>query len=65
MAKDWPLSDPDLNVLDFYWWPQVEKRSNATSHRNVDDLKKAIKKLWREMPEEDVKKACGKFRSHL
>ncbi len=57
--------NPDLNVLDFYWWSEVQKKSNATSHRNVGDLKEAVKTEWEEIAEEDIKKACGKFRSRL
>ncbi len=61
----WPLSSPDLNVLDCYWWSIVENRSNRTPHTNLDSLKSAIIRAWESVPLEEIVRACAAFRPRL
>ncbi len=51
----WPLSSPDLNTLDFFWWAAIERFTNAHPHSNLKSLKSSIIKIWDEMLEEMLK----------
>lgn len=64
-ATDWPPGSPDLNPLDFFWWGAIEKKTNATPHRNVSDLKAAIIKEWSTYPAAAIQKACSSFRRRV
>lgn len=59
----WPPSCPDLYVLDYYVWGELERRACVVPHKNVDDLKTSIMKHWDEMSADHVIKACQGFRS--
>ncbi len=57
----WPLSSPDLNPHDFFWWGTIERFTKATPHPNVDLLKTSISKVWADFSEETITKACSSF----
>ncbi len=64
-ADLWPLSSPDLNPLDFYWWSILERRVNATPHPNLESLKAMITEIWAAVPADEIVAACRSFRRRL
>ena len=66
VPKDiWPNSSPDLNVCDYWLFGVIEGESNVTSHPSVNSLKVAIRRLFRNLDSEDVKRSCLRFRSRI
>ena len=66
VPKDiWPSSSPDLNVCDYWLFGVIEGESNATSHPSVNSLKAAIRRAFRNLDPEDVKRSCSRFRSRI
>ena len=66
VPKDiWPSSSPDLNVCDYWLFGVIEGTSNATSHPSVNSLKAAIRRGFRNLDPEDVKRSCSRFRSRI
>ena len=61
----WPPSNPDLNLLDFFWWSAIERKSNATLHPNINLLKAAIVKEWADYPSKGIVDACASFRRRV
>jgi transposase len=61
----WPPNSPDLNPLDFIIWAYVARRSNKTSHPNLDSLRAAIMKAWASMSPDYIRKTCSRFRPRL
>lgn len=61
----WPPNSPHINPLDKAIWAYLQSRVNSTSHPSVNSLKKAIKKQWSHMPEENVRSWCQHFRRDL
>ena len=56
---------PDLNVCDYWLFGVIEGESNVTSHPSVNSLKAAIRRAFRELDLEDVKRSCSRFRSRI
>ena len=56
---------PDINPFDYAIWSVLEKKTNATSHPNIDSLKIAIEKEWNKMSAEFILKACKSFRRRV
>ncbi|KAF2362962.1 Homeobox domain-like [Trinorchestia longiramus] len=66
VPKDiWPSSSPDLNVCDYWLFGVIEEKSNITSHPSVNSLKSAIRRAFRNLDPEDVKRSCSRFRSRI
>ena len=66
VPKDiWPSSSPDLNVCDYWLFGVIEGESNVTSHPSVNSLKAAIRRAFRNLDPEDVKRSCSRFRSRI
>ena len=66
VPKDiWPSSSPDLNVCDYWLFGVIEGTSNVTSHPSVNSLKAAIRRGFRNLDPEDVKRSCSRFRSRI
>lgn len=62
IAKDeWPPSSPDLNPLDFCIWGYMLARLDASKIHSIDSFKKRLLKIWDEIPQQVVQKACGDF----
>ena len=61
----WPSSSPDLNVCDYWLFGVIEGKSNVTSHPIVNSLKAAIRRAFRNLDPEDVKRSCSRFRSRI
>lgn len=66
VPKDiWPSSSPDLNVCDYWLFGVIEGESNVTSHPSVNSLKAAIRRAFRNLDPEDVKRSCSRLRSRI
>ena len=66
VPKDiWPSSSPDLNVCDYWLFGVIEGKSNVTSHPSVNSLKASIRRAFRNLDPEDVKRSCSRFRSRI
>ena len=61
----WPPSSPDLNLLDYAIWSYMARRVNNKRHSNMDSLKRAIRKVWKDMEEEFIISVTGRFRSRV
>lgn len=61
----WPPNSPDLNPLDYYFWSVIERESNKRKHSNKDSLRDAIREAFANIPREQCKLACARFRSRL
>lgn len=50
---NWPPRSPDLTPVDFFLWSEVERRvDDMTKFRNVNELKRKIKRVFREVKTE-------------
>ena len=66
VPKDiWPSSSPDLNVCDYWLFGVIEGEPNVTSHPNVNSLKAAIHRVFRNLDPENVKRSCSRFLSRI
>ncbi|QQP53087.1 Uncharacterized protein FKW44_005431, partial [Caligus rogercresseyi] len=61
----WPSSLPDLNLLDFAVWGELERRTNRTPHPIVDALQATIRTEWDNMSEEFLINSCKAFRRRV
>ena len=57
----WPLSSLDLNPLDYFVWSYVKDITNMTSHKTKASLIAAICRVFAELPQALVEKACSQF----
>ena len=66
VPKDiWPSSSPDLIVCEYWLFGVIEGKSNVTSHPSVNSLKASIRRAFRNLDPEDVKRSCSRFRSRI
>ena len=61
----WPLSSPDLNLLDYFIWSYVENITNMTSHNTKVSLIAAMRLVFAELPPALGEKACSQFRIRI
>jgi hypothetical protein len=64
-SSDWPASSPDLNVLDYAVWGILEARVNATAHRTLDSLKRAVQREWAKLSMHQIRAAVNSWRRRL
>ncbi len=64
-TNDWPSGSPDLNPLDYSLWSKLEERACARSHRNLDSLKRSIKKAARELPLATIRESIDDWPKRL
>jgi hypothetical protein len=56
---------PDMKPLEYRIWGIMQAKVNATTHHNVDSLKRTICQEWGSELEAKVQKACCMFTSCL
>lgn len=62
---EWPPNSPDLNPLDYSVWSILEEKACAKPHSNVESLKRALKKAWKEITLETLEKIVDNFPKRL
>jgi hypothetical protein len=55
---DWASQSPDLNPIE-HLWAHMKKELNSKHFKNVDELKEALKSIWKEIPKELLVKLIG------
>ena len=60
-TKQWPPYSPDLNPLDYSIWGYLESKACEKPHKTIKSLKRAIKKAWKEMPDEMVERVVDSW----
>uniref|UniRef100_A0A914CY19 Tc1-like transposase DDE domain-containing protein n=1 Tax=Acrobeloides nanus TaxID=290746 RepID=A0A914CY19_9BILA len=60
-----PPNSPDLNPLDYAVWSIHEEKACQKPHPNVESLKKALKKAWKEITLETLEKIVDNFLKRL
>ena len=63
--NDWPPSSPDINPCDFYLWGRMEAIVNSRSYDSIESLKRAIRRTWDQLDQEEVANVCRKFPEKL
>ena len=54
-----PPSSSDLNVMEYRIWPYMKQKLNGVKNiKNFNDLKAALEKIWRQMPQEIARDGC-------
>ena len=61
----WPPNSPDLNVLDFTIWSNFEKKVWKNKPHDVESLKQAIIKEWRDSAQQIIDNAIDSFHKKL
>jgi inhibitor of nuclear factor kappa-B kinase subunit alpha len=64
-SSEWPPSSPDLNPLDYCIWGVLEARVNATQHRSLNELKRAVRREWKKLPMGVVRSVIDLWRPRL
>ena len=62
---EWPPNSPDLNPLDYAVWSILEEKACQKPHPNIESLKRALKKAWKEITWETVIKIVDDFPMRL
>lgn len=61
----WPSNSPDLNPMDFAIWSILEQKACATTHSNVESLKRSLQKAWNEISNKTLASIVKNFRKRL
>jgi inhibitor of nuclear factor kappa-B kinase subunit alpha len=61
----WPAASPDLNPMDYSIWGILQARVGKKFYRSVKDLKTSLKREWRAIPQESIRKAIEQFPKRL
>ena len=64
-SQEWPASSPDLNPLDFSIWGYMLQRLNVKKDVTKTTFKQILMEIWKEIPNEVVRAACGDFKKRL
>jgi len=65
IGKDeWPPNSPDVNLLDYHVWGDMVEHCKTfhPKRRNTDGLKKVLKLMWDQLPQDLINKAIMSFR---
>lgn len=62
---EWPPTSPDLNVLDYFVWNELNRRACPKKHTSVEALKRALTKAWNEIPQDMIDRAVDDFPKRL
>ena len=55
----WPPRSPDLNPMDYSIWAELEKVVCAKPHKNLENLKKQLKRAWKKIDPEYIRATCN------
>ena len=58
-------SPPDLNPMDYSVWAILESKANVKAHKNLESLKKALQKAWKELNNETLRTIVDDFPKKL
>jgi hypothetical protein len=61
----WPSNSPDLNPLDYAMWSILDKKKSKRIYRSEKELKRALQKIWKEIPLELCEKIVNNFPKRL
>lgn len=61
----WPSNSPDLNPLDFSIWGLLEQRLDKRRYRSVKELKMALKRAWKTISADELRRIAENFRKRL
>lgn len=64
-SKEWPSNSPDLNPLDYSIWSILEAKISSSRYKNLDGLKAALLKAWKEIDVETLRVVVSGFRRRL
>uniref|UniRef100_A0A914EK88 Transposase n=1 Tax=Acrobeloides nanus TaxID=290746 RepID=A0A914EK88_9BILA len=62
---EWPPNSPYLNPLDYAIWSILMEKACQKLHPNVESLKRALKKAWKEITLADLVKIGDNFPKRL
>jgi len=66
VPKDvWPSNSPDLNVCDYWLFSVIEGQTNTNPHPSVGSLQAAIRRAFRKLDHDEVRKSCSSFRRRI
>ena len=63
--EDWPPNSCDLNPLDYFIWSRLESAVYRVKITSIEQLKKRVRKCWRELDQREVDRAIDGFRKRL
>lgn len=61
----WPPYSPDVNPLDYAFWPHIQAKACRVRHPNITALKTSVDREWMAMNTDYVVKTCKTFRRRL
>ena len=50
----WPPNSPDLNPVDYGIWESLSQKVYRNPITDIESLKKALKKAWKEFPQCEI-----------
>lgn len=64
-SHPWPASSPDLNLLDFWFWGEMEQVIQEKQPTSIDSLKAIVDEAAASMEPEKIHRACQNFRRRV
>lgn len=64
-AQEWPPYSPDLNPMDYSIWAILEARACATPHKNLDSLRRALRREWNKISVQELRRIAENFPKRL
>jgi hypothetical protein len=61
----WPPYSPDVNPLDYAFWPHVQSKACTVRHPNLDTMKATVDEHWASMDQAYIVATCQAFRKRL
>ena len=61
----WPPQSPDLNLLDYSIWWDIQNRACKVRHSNTEELKSSVNRVWASMMKDYDCTVCKAFRPRL
>ena len=61
----WPPSSPDCHPMDFAIWSILESRACKKRHRSLKALRMSLRRCWRQLDAEVIRRSCAEFQGRL